>query len=316
MNWVDLGLILIIGLFVVEAFGRPFLAETLDLAGFLLAFIFSFRYYNFAANFFNHQFNVPHGLALVLGFMVTWFLVEIAFGILVKITVPKFPKLKIPGGNFLSIFPAFLRGLIFVALFLVLIGTFPIQPTIKKAVADSKLGSFILKNSYSLEQPLKQVFGGVTKDTLTFLTVEPKANESVKLGFQTFQFNIDLVDEDAMIILVNKERSSRGIGILTFDSKLRDTARSHSGDMFKRGYFSHFTPEGATVVDRADKFSVSYAVIGENLAFAPTLELAHNGLMNSPGHRANILSPDFKKIGIGILDGGIYGKMFTQVFTD
>jgi len=40
------------------------------------------------------------------------------------------------------------------------------------------------------------------------------------------------------------------------------------------------------------------------------------GLMNSPGHRANILNPNFHKIGIGVIDGGIYGKMYTQEFTN
>jgi len=46
------------------------------------------------------------------------------------------------------------------------------------------------------------------------------------------------------------------------------------------------------------------------------LSTAHNGLMNSEGHRANILEPEFRKIGIGVIDNGVYGKMFVQVFTD
>lgn len=40
------------------------------------------------------------------------------------------------------------------------------------------------------------------------------------------------------------------------------------------------------------------------------------GLMDSPGHRRNILDPAFAKIGIGVIDGGVYGKMTTQLFTD
>lgn len=316
MNWVDLVIIFTVGLFIYEAYGHSFLLEALDLASFLLAFFLSFRYYNLAATFFTNQFNLPHGLSLVAGFMAVWFLAETIFGILTRILISKAPKLKIKVGKIFSIVPAFFRGLIFVSLFLVLLGTFPIQPTVKKAVLDSKIGNFILRNSYSLEQPLKQVFGGVTKDTLTFLTVEPKANEQVNLGFQTTQFKIDFESEEAMMVLVNHERTSRGLKALISDAKLQEVARFHSTDMFKRGYFSHYSPEGETVVDRADKFEVSYSVIGENLAYAPSLDLAHQGLMNSSGHKANILSPDFGKIGIGILDGGIYGKMFTQVFTD
>lgn len=50
--------------------------------------------------------------------------------------------------------------------------------------------------------------------------------------------------------------------------------------------------------------------------FPPTVIVAHNGLMNSEGHRANILSPEFSRVGIGVIDNGIYGKIFVQIFTD
>ena len=53
-----------------------------------------------------------------------------------------------------------------------------------------------------------------------------------------------------------------------------------------------------------------------DLAHAATLSIAHSGLMNSPGHRANILRPEFGRVGIGIMDGGEYGLMITQNFRD
>jgi len=69
-------------------------------------------------------------------------------------------------------------------------------------------------------------------------------------------------------------------------------------------------------IDRLEKAGVSYSIAGENLALAPTVQTAHTGLMNSEGHRANILEPQFKRVGIGVIDNGIYGKMFVQIFTD
>lgn len=310
-NWVDLVIILIFVVFALDAFGRPFFLEILDLGSFLLAFFLSFSYYNFPAKFFETQFNIPHGLSLVFGFMTTWFLSESIFYILVRLILPKIPML---GPKILSIIPATFRALVFIALTLVIIATFPIQPQIKQAVLDSKLGSIILKNAYSLESPVKNVFGGVTSDSLTFLTIKPKTNEKVNLGFQTDKFSVDESDEQAMIDLVNKERVARGIKPLVFNLKLRNIARAHSEDMFIRGYFSHYSPEGFTVADRAIKEGVDFLAIGENLAYAPDVELAHKGLMNSEGHRANILSSDFGKIGVGVMDGGIYGRMFVQVF--
>ena len=282
------------------------------------------------AKFFEIQFQIPHGLSLVFGFLSAWFLAETIFYFIVRILIPKLPVIKSKLLNSLSIIPALFRGLIFISLFLVLVATFPIQPTIKKAVMDSKIGSIILKNAYRLEGPVKNVFGGVTDDTLTFLTIKPKGDERVDLGFKTVEYSTDEKSEIEMVKLINQERQTRGLNILVFDSDLRILGRGHSEDMFKRGYFSHYSPdpdsigirsnrigaENESVADRAANNNVDFLVIGENLAYAPTVELAHKGLMNSEGHRANILSVDYGKIGIGVIDGGVYGKMFTQVFSN
>jgi uncharacterized protein YkwD len=60
--------------------------------------------------------------------------------------------------------------------------------------------------------------------------------------------------------------------------------------------------------------NVKFLTAGENLALGRTLKICHEGLMNSPGHRANILNPSFGRLGIGIMDGGIYGLMISQEF--
>lgn len=316
LNWVDVVIIGILLLFAPEALGRPLILEIIDLGSFILAGLLSFSYYNIPAKFFEAQFKIPHGLSLVLGFMSVWFLTEVIFFILIRLFLPRILKLKIPGSRFLSIVPAFLRGLVFVALALIMVATFPIQPSIKKSVLGSMFGSQILKYASSLEQPVKQVFGGVSNDSLTFLTIKPRTDEKVNLGFQTSEFSTDEVSENRMLDLINEERVNRGLRALAFDRGLRGVARGHSTDMFKKGYFSHYSPDGKTVADRTLETEIDFLVVGENLAYAPSVELAHKGLMNSEGHRANILSPDYSKVGIGVMDGGVYGRMFTQVFTN
>ena len=97
-------------------------------------------------------------------------------------------------------------------------------------------------------------------------------------------------------------------------SELIPVARRHSRDMFARGYFSHVSPDGENLGDRLRKARESYLMAGENLALAPTLHSAHTGLMRSPGHRANILRPQFGRVGIGVLDAGVHGLMVTQNF--
>lgn len=121
-------------------------------------------------------------------------------------------------------------------------------------------------------------------------------------------------EEKQMLDLVNRERQRAGLRPLVVDPKLVQLARLKSKDMIAKGYFSHYSPTYGSPFEMMDSFGVSYRYAGENLAGAPTVEIAHRSLMNSPGHRANILNPNFQRIGIGIISGGPYGKMFTQLF--
>ncbi len=83
-----------------------------------------------------------------------------------------------------------------------------------------------------------------------------------------------------------------------------------------KGYFSHFSPEGKSITNRALDFEVDFLRIVENVAYAPSVKSAHQGLMNSKGHKDNIFSKNIGKIGVGVVDAGVYGKMFTQVFSN
>lgn len=316
LNWVDYVILGTLAFFALEALGRPFFWELIDLLSFIISGLIAFTFYNVPGRFFENEFKVPHGLSLVLGFMSAWFLSEVAFYLIIRIILPKLPNLALKGSRFLSVFPALLRGLIFTAVILVMVATFPIQPALKKAVLDSKIGSQILKRAYALDQPVKQVFGGIANDSLTFLTIKPKTDEKINLGFQTNDISEDRTSEETMFNLVNKERVKMGLKALVLDEGLAAIAKDHSADMLRRGYFSHYSPEGLTVADRVLNAGIDFIVVGENLAYAPSVDLAHQGLMNSPGHRANILSTGYSKLGIGVMDSGVYGKMFTQVFTN
>ena len=123
-----------------------------------------------------------------------------------------------------------------------------------------------------------------------------------------------IADEQAMVSLVNQARAEAGLAPLRVDPQLVKTARMKSQDMIDLGYFGHTSPTYGSPFDLMRSKGVSYRYAGENLAGAPTVERAHAGLMNSQGHRANILNPNYTRIGIGVIDGGRYGKMFTQHF--
>ena len=163
---------------------------------------------------------------------------------------------------------------------------------------------------------LTPVFGDAVKQTITTLTVNPNSNKEVDLTF-TYDKAVDQPSLEAeMLVMINKERADNGLKPLRADAELVPVARLHSRDMFVRGYFAHINPDGKNPFDRMKASGVSFQTAGENLALAPTLRIAHTNLMNSPGHRANILNPAFGRVGIGILDGGYYGLMISQEFRD
>ncbi|ACV62704.1 SCP-like extracellular [Desulfofarcimen acetoxidans DSM 771] len=121
-------------------------------------------------------------------------------------------------------------------------------------------------------------------------------------------------DEQTMFNLVNKERVANGLKPLELDMRLVKTARLKSQDMVKLGYFDHQSPTYGSPFDMMKQFRISFSYAGENLAGSPDVNTAHVNLMNSPGHRENILRPEFTHIGIGVFDGSRYGKIFTQQF--
>lgn len=127
--------------------------------------------------------------------------------------------------------------------------------------------------------------------------------------------NIDDIKkmENEVIRLVNVERSKRGLSALTANWELSRVARYKSQDMKTKNYFSHTSPTYGSPFQMMQHFGIAYRTAGENIAMGQrTPQEVMNAWMNSSGHRANILNPQFKEIGVGAAkDGSIY---WTQMF--
>ncbi len=113
--------------------------------------------------------------------------------------------------------------------------------------------------------------------------------------------------------LVNDERQSLRVAPLTWSSALTEVAMEYAEEMYTEGFFAHVSPRTGDVGTRLRTAGISYAIAGENLALAPNVQAVHRGLMNSPGHRANIVSHQFTHVGIGVVEGPI-GLIVVQVF--
>ncbi|HHX77640.1 MAG TPA: hypothetical protein GX697_04760, partial [Firmicutes bacterium] len=120
-------------------------------------------------------------------------------------------------------------------------------------------------------------------------------------------------EEARMLELVNRERTAAGLQPLILHPHLSEVARLKSADMVAQNYFSHQSPTYGSPFDMMRSFGISYRLAGENIALAPSVDRAHNALMNSSGHRKNILNPDYAYIGIGMAEGP-RGQYFTQMF--
>lgn len=316
LDWIDYLILVVLIFYAYEGYASGFVRALLDLINFVLSFLIGLKFYGFIAGILMSKFSLPQGISNALGFFMITLLAEIILGILIKNFLSfEFTFFK-SLNKILGILPGVLSGAILISFMLILIVTLPISTPIKHSISSSKVSNFLLANAQGWEKSINNIFGGAISETINFLTVEPKSNEIVALNYKTKNVSLDSSSEQYMSKLVNKERVSRGLREIIFDDQLRDIGRNHCKDMFERGYFSHYTPEGFSPFDRMDEKGIIYEAAGENLALSPNADIAMQGLMNSPGHKANILSTNFGRIGIGIIDGGIYGEMFCQEFTN
>jgi uncharacterized protein YkwD len=121
-------------------------------------------------------------------------------------------------------------------------------------------------------------------------------------------------DESLMLSLVNQERVKAGLPQYSVDMGLVNLARQKSQDMVQNNYFNHTSPTYGSAYDMEKKAGVTARVMGaENIAKAATTERAHQLLMNSSGHKANILNPLHDTIGVGIAKTSS-GVTVTQLF--
>lgn len=214
----------------------------------------------------------------------------------------------------LGIVPGALNGAMYAVVAAVLLLTLPLGARMGSWAQESVLAERFAAPAEWVEAQLAPMFDPAVKRTMQLITVGPDSREGITLPFQVATVTPRPDLEEQMLHLVNAERRAAGLRALDADTVLTPVARAHSQDMFARGFFSHYTPEGRDLEYRLRGAQVRYLTAGENLALASTVYNAHKGLMLSPGHRANILRPQFGRLGIGILDGGSHGLMVTQVF--
>ncbi|SHF54657.1 CAP domain-containing protein [Ornithinibacillus halophilus] len=117
--------------------------------------------------------------------------------------------------------------------------------------------------------------------------------------------------EEQVAQLVNQERAKHGLSALKHRADIKNVAEKKAMDMINSNYFSHTSPNYGSPFDMLKTFGISYRTAGENIAKGQkTPQEVMNAWMNSSGHRANILKPEFDSIGVGYHQGA-WVQMFT-----
>lgn len=114
--------------------------------------------------------------------------------------------------------------------------------------------------------------------------------------------------------LLNSDRARYGLAPLVIDPELCRIARIKSQDMLNNQYFAHTSPTYGDVRSMLRQFGYAYTAAGENIAHHATVEKAQAAFLSSPGHRKNILSSAYTRIGLGAAVDAKGYVYLTQIF--
>ncbi|MEZ5428926.1 MAG: CvpA family protein [Pyrinomonadaceae bacterium] len=317
MNPIDLLLIFIVLLGAALGWHRGFIAGTLDLTRWTAGVLLALALYGPLSRLLETATAGSPVWIKPAAFLGVYFSVSLSVRMINSRLFNKLPKeiRRNPLNRGFGTLPGIFGGLILAVIASASLYSLPFSGGFQEYLDQSRLAEPLAAYSDPIETAFAPVFEDAVAETLTRrLTHYPGSHETIELPFKLDKFRPRPDLEAEMLELINRERASAGLAPLKADPEMRRVALGHSADMFRRGYFSHYTPEHKDPFERMKESDVRFRIAGENLAFSPTLKIAHTGLMNSPGHRANILRPQFGRVGIAILDGGRRGLMITQNF--
>lgn len=324
-NLVDVAILVAFAVAVLDGLRRGFVPYASELSAFVLGLGLAFILFEPVGGFLHGSLGVGVGLADFGAFLLF-----LAIGHAIAIApVQRWataavaglrPRLSAEVFRAVSAVPAFGVAMLVSALVLSALVVLPGTP--RTLVSGSALGSTLTGHVTFMQPSLRTLLVPANSESRRILDSDPTSNPGED-AFYRLQFpanlavEADLTAEDKMLQRINAARADVGVSPLRMDPVLQDAARQHSRDMYARHYFSHQTPDKKSPYDRLRDARFRFVAAGENIAFAPDSDQAWDSLIHSPDHRANIVNPDFRCVGIGAFKGtGGYEEMFTQDFAD
>jgi uncharacterized membrane protein required for colicin V production len=319
---IDLAILVFLALLLLRGWTRGFVREAMDLVGLVIGTLLAFRLGPAMGVIVRSMADISDEMARFIG----GFIVFLAVGIGAAFATRKIERTaRLPGLNMMN--RAGGAGLaaawgVFLATLVLTLGVvLPMPP----AVAESIDGSAVARTLTNPHGVPQELFIGLSGDRLieTMLNlreavgirrviVDPDA--TIDIGPSAAEdIAIDLEAAEDIFARVNGARVDAGLSPLVWDGALAEVGFGHAVEMYLGGYFSHNSPVTGDIGDRLDDAGIRFEVGGENLALAATANEVHEGLMESPGHRANIEAHFYQWVGIAVVSGPL-GLMTVQVF--
>ncbi|HSG79471.1 MAG TPA: CvpA family protein [Acidimicrobiia bacterium] len=320
---IDVFILLFLAFLLLRGWYRGFVREAMDLTGLVLGTLFAFRLGGVVGS----VVTAMSGISPDVGRLTGGVIVFVGTGIGAAILARRVERhARMPGLNLMNRVGgaglAMATGVFAVTLMLTLGVVLPMPPAVAGQLDDSAVTQ-TLTNPDGVPQELFTTLAGDRivetlinmRRTLGVRRVILEGEDVVALpAAEADDLLVDWGSADEVFELVNRARIDEGLDPLAWSPALSQVGLGHAVEMYVEGHFSHVSPDTGTVGDRVWDAGITYRIAGENLALAATPTETHGGLMDSPGHRANILSPEYNRIGIGVVEGPL-GLMTVQVFT-
>lgn len=318
VSWIDIVILIITVYFMAEGWRDGIFYVFGRLLSLVASLYSTYHVTPYIAPFVSEKLGVSQVwvgiVSQIIVFMVFYSVIGIFIGELLRRIESSIHTNWISG--FLGSLVAGCNTLLSVTFILLLILALPVKGTMKDDIEASVSGKYLISFSEHVGIDVQGEIKRATSEIIKFTTVEPSSMERLILDAipPTVARVADGVGESYMLQKINEERLYAQAGPLVLDDKLTLLARAYSMKLLEERFFSHVDSKGHTVKERLEEANYPFRIVGENLAYAPTILSAHEGLMHSAGHRANIVNPLFVRVGIGIIDVGQFGKMVTQIF--
>ncbi|MFQ5948024.1 MAG: CvpA family protein [Acidimicrobiia bacterium] len=320
---IDLIVLALFALLLWRGWSRGFIREVMDLAGLILATLLAFRLGAVAGRVVAGMAGISPEASRLVGGVIVFVVVGLGTRLAARLIES---RIRLPGLNAMNRVGgaglAVAWGVFLATLVLSLAVVLPVPPAVADQLDDSAVARSLTDPDGLPQQVFNQLSGDRIIEALLNLRHLAGSRRVVLEEDQVVTFppvEADDLEADGaaaqeILDLLNLARIDAGVDPLAWTPALAEVGYGHAVEMYVEGYFAHFSPETGYLKDRLRAAGLIYVFAGENLALAPTPEEVHQGLIESPGHRENMLSPEFRRVGIAVVSGPL-GLMTAQVFT-